>query len=124
MSHSDTPILPVYHSKQPTTKHLFFGRASNDKRILFTFLFFFFFICFSWLFLIPDPSIVQQRSYAQIYGDFAPHISSRVNLIHNKLPIPQPPQEERSRPQHFSFPHTTLILTGTSHCLLNQLNFP
>ena len=112
MSQSVTGILPVYHSKQQTTKFLLFGRATNDKRILFTFLFFFSFICFSWLFLIPDSGIVQQSSYTQIYGDFAPHISSRINSNLNKLPIPQPPPQEGSKPAHYSYTHTTLLFRG------------
>ena len=91
MSHSGGGILPLYHSKQSSPRFLLLGRRSRDKRILFIFLFFFSFVCFSWLFIIPDSGSESQRSYAQIYGDFAPHISSRIDPSIKRPPIPQPP---------------------------------
>ena len=94
MSQSGGGILPLYHSKQSSPRFLLLGRRSRDKRILFVVLFFFSFVCFSWLFIIPDSGSESQRSYAQIYGDFAPHVSSRIDPSIKRPPIPQPPEQQ------------------------------
>ncbi|KAI6646844.1 hypothetical protein LOD99_9173 [Oopsacas minuta] len=98
MSQSGRGILPLFHSKLPSSRFIFLGRTSKDKRILFTFLFLFSFICFSWLFIIPDSESEQQLSYTQIYANFAPHISNRVDPIQNRLPISQPPVLQDTSP--------------------------
>ena len=96
MSQSGGGILPLYHSKHSSPRFLLVGRRSRDKYILFIFLFFFSFVCFSWLFIIPDSGNESQRSYTQIYGDFAPHVSNRIDPSIKRHPIPQPPVEHEA----------------------------
>ena len=98
MSQSGGGILPLYHSRPFSL-----SKKSRDKRILFVILFIFSFICFSWLFLIPDSGSEPHRSYEQVYGDFAPHISNRIHESLIRPPIPLPPvtaaPPDQNRPQ-------------------------